>query len=117
MEAVKTFWWQDLVKAPRGNFGDLLTPLLIAHFTSMHARWVPIEEADFIGVGSILEHIPPQWAGVVAGAGRLVWDSPLNTDSAKVLALRGPLSARGVKGDFALGDPGLLANELAPITA
>src|SRR5208282_4363338 len=32
--------------------------------------------------------------------------------TAKILALRGPLSARGVAGSFALGDPGLLANEL-----
>lgn len=117
MEAIKAFWWQDSVKAPGGNWGDLLTPLLIDHFTDMHARWVPVEEADFIGVGSILEHIPPGWEGVIAGAGRLIWDSPLNIDQAKILALRGPLSARGVPGDYALGDPGLLANELAPIKA
>jgi hypothetical protein len=36
----------------------------------------------------------------------------LHTKTANILAVRGPLSARGIPGNFALGDPGLLANEL-----
>jgi hypothetical protein len=32
--------------------------------------------------------------------------------SAKILGIRGPLSARGIPGTYALGDPGLLADEL-----
>lgn len=33
------------------------------------------------------------------------------------MAIRGPLSARGLKGNFALGDPGLLASILVPSQA
>lgn len=39
-------------------------------------------------------------------------DSYLEIPDANIVALRGPLSARGFKGDFALGDPGLLASLL-----
>lgn len=118
MRNVKTFWWHDPVLAPGGNFGDLLTPLLMEHFSGLTGRWAPVEDAEFIGIGSVLEHIPPMWQGVIAGAGRLMWDSPVHLygNRAIILGLRGPLSARGIKGDYALGDPGLLANELAPIT-
>jgi hypothetical protein len=39
-------------------------------------------------------------------------DSHLEIPKAKIMAIRGPLSARGLQGDFALGDPGLLASLL-----
>lgn len=39
---------------------------------------------------------------------------PVRLKDATVYALRGPLSARGVRGDFALGDPGILASHLIP---
>jgi pyruvyltransferase len=66
-------------------------------------------------VGSILEHIPPLWEGYVLGAGKLYEDSRLHlhTNTATILAVRGPLTARQCpQGDYAIGDPGLLAPEL-----
>jgi hypothetical protein len=48
----------------------------------------------------------------VAGSGKLFDREEPNTVHATFLGLRGPLSARGRRGDLALGDPGLLANEL-----
>ena len=67
----------------------------------------------------MLEHIPPEYDGYILGSGKLFPDSRLHlhTNTAKVLALRGPLTARwsGLKGDFALGDPGLLADELVRV--
>ena len=63
-------------------------------------------------LGSIMEQLPPNWAGIVAGIGKLHEKTQPHLHNAIVLALRGPLSAKGVKGDFAIGDPALLADEL-----
>lgn len=105
--AVKAYWWTKVK-----NFGDGLAPLLLDHFGNVDLEWAPIAEASIATVGSILEHIPPQWAGYVCGSGRLKEDSQINLSHATILALRGPLSARGIKGNYALGDPGLLVDEL-----
>jgi hypothetical protein len=104
---VKAYWWK---KIP--NFGDALAPLLLNHFADANLEYAPISDASVITIGSVLEHIPPGWAGYVCGSGRLKEHSQLQLHHATVLALRGPLSALGVKGNFALGDPGLLADEL-----
>ena len=94
------------------NFGDALAPLLLDHFCDAHLEWAPAHEASVITIGSILEHLPPKWAGYVCGAGKLREDSVIDLSHATVLALRGPLTARGIKGNYTLGDPGLLADEL-----
>lgn len=100
----------------RQNFGDRLTPLLFKHFTGLHLELAPFREAELICVGSILDIMPSYWSGIVAGAGMLRENSLVDVTHARVLALRGPLTASKVKGlghsDYALGDPGLLADEL-----
>jgi polysaccharide pyruvyl transferase len=101
------YWWSQVP-----NFGDQLTPLLLKYFSGLDAEWAPIEQAEVVAVGSILEHIPNHWAGHVIGTGRIKDERDLSLDRATIHAVRGPLSARGLKGDFALGDAGLLANEL-----
>ena len=96
------------------NFGDALAPLLLERFAGIEVEWDTISRASVASVGSILEHIPPLWDGYILGSGKLFEFSRLHlhTHTAHVLAIRGPLSARGVPGSFALGDPGILANEL-----
>lgn len=104
------YWWNG-----RPNFGDLLTPLLLDHFADLRVDWAPAKTADLVCVGSVLEHLPHDWAGIVAGSGRL-WEkvgTPL--PNATVLGVRGPLTARGMQGDPVLGDPGLLADELVTV--
>jgi hypothetical protein len=104
------YWWRRVE-----NFGDVLSPLLLARFSDLNKIvWKPIAEADIVSVGSILEHIPPGWRGFIVGSGLLRETSKLkfNPRDAHVLALRGPLTARAFTGQFALGDPALLANEL-----
>jgi pyruvyltransferase len=99
------------------NFGDAMAPLLLERFANLKAGWAAVSHAQIITVGSVLEHIPPLWDGVIAGAGKLREDSQLHlyTKTATILALRGPLTARQCpKGDYALGDPGLLVSELVP---
>src|SRR5580658_55748 len=110
--AVKSYWW---VGVP--NFGDALAPLLLTRFAGLKVEWASISHASVASIGSILEHIPPLWDGYILGSGKLVENSRLQLMSMgklqpKILGLRGPLTARGIPGDYALGDPGILADEL-----
>lgn len=106
----KIYYWGEVP-----NWGDRLSLDLVRHFARPYPCWTDIELADGIVIGSILEQVPPGWAGVVAGAGRMREGSPLNLSDAHILGLRGPLSAVGVRGDYVLGDPGLLADELVTV--
>lgn len=108
--SVTAFWWTG-----RSNFGDLLTKLLLKRFSGLVVEWAPFDKAQLIGVGSVLDVIPAQWSGIIAGAGRLFEDSHPDLSCAEIFGLRGPLSARGVPGDYVLGDPGLLADELVDL--
>lgn len=103
------YFWQG-----RPNFGDLLTAPLLAHFGDAEVAWSAAEDADIVCVGSVLEALPPKWSGVIVGAGKLREASDVALPRATVLAVRGPLTARamGLRGEYALGDPGLLADEL-----
>lgn len=108
---VKTFWWKGVP-----NFGDLLTPLLLTHFSNVEAEWAPASQANLFGVGSIIDLIPRDWSGVILGSGKLRPNTEFKQSHRKqILALRGTLTAKGIKGNFALGDPGLLANELVRV--
>jgi hypothetical protein len=99
----------------RPNWGDWLTPLLLARFAHVQADWTECGSADVVSVGSILGNIMGPWfKGAILGAGKLFEERTV-PPNATIWALRGPLSARGVAGSFALGDPGLLADELVQI--
>lgn len=103
---MKIYYWKE-----KKNFGDLLSSLLIKHFLQLSAVWSRPEDAALTMVGSILHHFPKIWKGIVAGSGKL-YESTIIPAGARILALRGPLSAKGVRHDVGLGDPGLLADEL-----
>lgn len=112
---VKAYWWKEVP-----NFGDGIAPYLLEHFADLKVEWDTISHSNVASVGSILEHIPPLWDGYIVGSGKLVESSRLQVMqmgrvTPKILALRGPLSARGITGNFALGDPGILADELVGI--
>lgn len=107
---MKVYYWNG-----KKNFGDLLTPLLLKKFTHLSSEWAEPEDSELVLAGSILEHLPEDWEGVIAGCGKLHEKTKLKFPRAKILALRGPLTAKGLKGNFVLGDPGLLADELVKI--
>lgn len=110
MKRKRGYWWKETP-----NFGDLLAPLLLERFAGIKASWSPVCGADIVSIGSLLEHIPPLWEGYILGTGSLYESSRLHlhTGTATVLALRGPLSAKKCPpGNFAIGDPGLLAPDL-----
>lgn len=103
----KMYWWREVE-----NFGDALAPLLLEHFTGLKVEWDTISHSSIISMGSILEHVPPLWDGYILGAGRLFEGSRIHTKAAKIISLRGPLSARGIAGKYPYADPGVLADAL-----
>lgn len=117
-KTVKVVEWTD-----QPNLGDRFTDLLLTKWGYKTEVTNKYAEGNFIGVGSLLEQC--------AGHPLTIWGTGRVTDSretglvdltrANVLALRGPLSAMGSYGarsqvnlrkGFALGDPGLLAEDL-----
>lgn len=106
---VKCYWWNA-----RPNFGDLLTPLLLKRFTKLDSEWSHPEQSQLVMAGSVMDKLPNDWAGVIAGAGKLHESTIRTFPNAKVLAVRGPLSARGLKGNIVYADAALLADELVP---
>lgn len=91
-----------------------MTPLLLDWFANTQVSWAPAAQADMVVVGSILEHIPRTYRGLVAGVGKMHRNSVIQLPRATVLGVRGPLSAQGFVRNVSLGDPGLLAPELVP---
>lgn len=95
------------------NFGDGLTEAICEHY-GLRANHANPYYAQLIGVGSILDRLPADFAGYVLGAGfgRRKSFRPLR--QASVLAARGPLSWErlGRPANCVLGDPGLLARHL-----
>jgi pyruvyltransferase len=112
---IKTYYWKG-----KKNFGDLLTPLLLQRFAQLPSQWVKVEDAQIVCVGSLIEHLPEEWGGIVAGCGKLHPTHPSTLNNATILALRGPLTSALVyrkhvrKGSIVLADPALLADELIP---
>lgn len=107
---MRVYWWRE-----RANFGDRLAPHLLLHFTRVMPEWSNPHRAELVVTGSVIEHLCREWDGTILGAGKL-YETPTNAASnAKVLAVRGPLTAKHFRGDFALGDPGLLADELVEV--
>ena len=101
----RAYWWRD-----QPNWGDRLN-WTILHKLGHDPQWADPLHADLVLMGSILEHIPPVFTGTVCGAGKLHEDSLPDLSRARVLAVRGKLTAKGVRGNLrnvALGDPALL---------
>ncbi|WP_170175201.1 polysaccharide pyruvyl transferase family protein [Georgenia muralis] len=96
------------------NFGDEMTPWLLPHFGIAPVHRAP-SRARLVGVGSILEHLPTDFAGVVWGSG-LIDDRPRPLPNATVVAVRGALTREhlGVPSTTVLGDPALLVSRLIP---
>ena len=107
---MRLFWWDE-----RPNFGDRLSPLLLEYYAGISSIWSPVESADVVVTGSILEQIPEWWPGHILGAGMIGDGRPVTLGNAQAHAVRGPLSARQVPYDVALGDPGLLADEMVDV--
>jgi len=111
---MRAYWWARLP-----NFGDRLTQELLEHLTGRKVTWAEPASADIVVTGSVLDVLPAKgWTGTVAGAGALHDDLEIDLGDARVLGLRGVLTARRVRrrpSGIVLGDPGLLASELVDV--
>lgn len=107
---MNVFYWKA-----KKNFGDLLTPLLLKKFCRIESTWSEAKDATLVGTGSVIELLPQNFSGIIVGTGKLHEHTTVKLPHAKILALRGPLTAKGVKGNYVLADLGLLADELVPI--
>lgn len=108
---IRIYYWRAV-----SNFGDALAAPLLARFSDVKAIWSPIDAAQVTTCGSVLEHIPGGWGGLVVGSGRLAEGSRLHLERAEIMAVRGPLTARSIgRLDCVIGDPGLLADELVTV--
>lgn len=100
---VSTYWWEKV-----RNFGDLLTPHLLRDFGIVSVL-TPPAEAALIGVGSLVQHLPPESTAALWGTG-LIHDAIVDLPGVTTLALRGELTRdrMGSPAVEALGDPGIL---------
>lgn len=98
-----TFWWERVK-----NFGDLLTPYLLPSWNVVPVL-TPAADAALVGVGSLIQQLPPTFSGALWGTG-LIEDRAVDLPGATALALRGELTRDrlGNPSVVALGDPGLL---------
>lgn len=107
------YWWNG---ADNKNFGDVLGPRLLEHFTNKEPVWTSAADSKLVMIGSIAEHLPQKYTGTVAGIGFANRKNKRKIDlsNAKVLGLRGELSfkASGLRDRPVLGDPGLVASDL-----
>lgn len=109
------------------NFGDMLSPRIVAAVTGRDVVRAKPQAADLLAVGSLLDRaLIKRWRRPLAGrlAPLLVWGGgflfPGGADSGfwlSFMAVRGRMSGariRGLNGNCAVGDPGLLASALFP---
>jgi pyruvyltransferase len=101
-----------------GNFGDILTPFILAHYgyNVKHVHWNNINQADVICVGSIARIAVSGTA--VLGSGIMNQKEKLCAD-AKWYWVRGPLTRSAVIENGGTcpdiyGDPGLLLPKIWP---
>jgi pyruvyltransferase len=104
---ITAYWYRGTL-----NFGDLITPLLLKKygFTTFYA---PIEQAQVLSTGSILDLVPENYSGHIVGSG-LIKNTVLHFKKATIWAVRGELTRQRIDApkNVALGDPGLLSYKL-----
>ncbi|MEN5075079.1 polysaccharide pyruvyl transferase family protein [Isoptericola cucumis] len=124
MTPVKLWWWRWRFPAEL-NFGDEVTAPLLERLTGRPVTWTPLESADVVGAGSVLQKLlraRPTSMPQVWGPGVISPYAGGVPDGFAPLAVRGRLTLEhldpSVQGRVALGDPGILADRLVdgPVT-
>lgn len=92
------------------NFGDQLTPLLLAHF-GIPFEWAPGKDADLVMVGSVLSAVPNRWRGTVLGTGFIQAGMARDLRRARIISVRGDWTRRAahLPRHTPLGELGVLA--------
>lgn len=117
-EPIHLAWW---VKPFPGNFGDWLSPLVLAHETEHPIRYVPATsrttDPHLFTIGSIGRFIKP--SSIVVGTGISTSDLTLES-SASYHSVRGPITAEALRASGgpdieSFGDPGVLLRRVMPL--
>lgn len=117
-ETIRLAWWS---KPFPGNFGDWLSPLVVAAHTDASIRLHPVtrttKQPHLFGLGSIGRFIRP--SSVVCGTGISRADVEL-ARRAQYVSVRGPITAHVVHQSGGptverFGDPGVLVSRIIPI--
>ncbi len=111
-------WW---AKPFPGNFGDWLSPLILAHYSNakviLQSPVKPTNKKHVVALGSIGRFI--RSSSVVVGTGVSTEDIELNK-KATYVSVRGPITAKVLKASggpevAAFGDPGLVISRILPV--
>jgi hypothetical protein len=117
-DALPLAWW---ARPFPGNFGDWLSPLVVAHVTgrsvTYHAPTAAAGDAHLISIGSIGRFIKPR--SIVVGTGISSDEIELEA-SAAYHSVRGPVTAQVVRASGgpdveSFGDPGVLLSRIFPL--
>lgn len=109
---MKLYWFRDTP-----NFGDELGPAIL-RWLGLDVTWASPAQAEMFGLGSIAGRLPPGFRGWVVGTGKMYAGQRLDLSRARVLALRGPLTAEGagLRRRVVFADLGLLAGAYTAAT-
>ncbi len=114
---LRLHWWTAVP-----NFGDAISPVVLAHVSGREVVAAGVKKADVWAIGSLLQVVkrgfaaPRDHTPLIWGTGLL---HPVNgtafLDNVKVALLRGPITAAllGLTVDR-FGDPGLLISDVWP---
>ena len=109
-------WWSQ--KPLPGNFGDILTPILLKKLFDCECEYVtpPFEEETLFGIGSTIRLANENC--VVWGSGIMSSDEDID-ENIRVLSVRGPrtyerLKELDITAEPIFGDPALLLPEIYP---
>lgn len=110
---MKTYWSNNKNK----EFESQLGPKLIERYTLHTPIWSPVNEAQIVVGGTILECLPSNFSGTVIGIGSGKKETRKSFVDANVLALRGPLTQLTLDNEQipVLADPALLASDFLEV--
>lgn len=106
-DRAKLFWYRD------SNFGDALNKVILPSF-GQPVCWASSEDAEIVGIGSILRWVPSTYSGMILGTGFISAHQHRSFKNADFQIVRGRYTAErcSAPSSTCLGDPGLLVNRL-----
>lgn len=116
-KSIKLYWWNKLEHGKK-NFGDWLSPVLVAAVAGKPVTYSALDKCDLVGIGSILHRLKNHfWTHRVHvwGSGLIEQRPPFRSPHI-FHAVRGKSTAAAIKNQNikAMGDPGLLSDMLLP---
>tara|TARA_R110002049_G_scaffold23545_9_gene83608 strand:- start:35023 stop:35835 length:813 start_codon:yes stop_codon:yes gene_type:complete len=115
---LRLHWWKA-----KPNFGDALSPLLLAHVSGRVVKHAKADTADVFALGSLMQVVRRSFHHPRDGAKPVIWGSGLLhppagfkfLDNIDIALLRGPITAALLNIETTeFGDPGLLVNDVLP---